>query len=146
MALTIGSPLSAQTTSELRKEKSVSISAYAPLAALGLELNYYLDADTQIGVVAGGDVIFVAGHVYANAHYTKLLSNSFFGRTQAGDWTGSWGVSRSGPAATLVIGHEWMHENLTWGLDYGGLGAVFDFKNGADLAFNFPHLKFGLTF
>ena len=51
---------SAEKSSVLRQNKSMSASLYAPLAALGLELNYYLDVDTQVGLVAGGDVIFVA--------------------------------------------------------------------------------------
>ena len=137
---------SAEKSSVIRQNKSMSASLYAPLAALGLELNYYLDADTQVGLVVGGDSIFVAGHGYVNAHYTKFMSNSFFIRTQAGYWTGSWGVSREGPATTLVFGHEWLSKSFTWGIEYGGIGAVFDFKNGPDLAFSFPHLKAGFVF
>lgn len=137
---------SAEKSSVIRQNKSVSASLYAPLAALGLEVNYYLDADTQVGLVTGGDSIFVAGHVYACLHYTTFISNSFFIRTQAGYWSGIWGVSREGPATTLVFGHEWIANNFTWGIDYGGMGAVFDFKNGPDLAFSFPHLKAGFAF
>lgn len=110
------------------------------------ELNYYLDADTQVGLVAGGDNIFVAGHVYVNAHYTKFMSNSFFIRTQAGYYDGSWPLSGAGPATTVVFGNEWLSKNFTWGIEYGGIGAVFDFKNGLGLAFSFPHLKAGFAF
>ena len=138
---------SAEKSSVLRENKTTSFSAIFPIPiSVGLEMNYYLDHDTQVGLVAAADSIFVAGHAYASAHYTKFMSNSFFIRTQAGYWAGHWGVGREGPATTVVFGHEWLSEDYTWGIEYGGIGAVFDFKNGPDLAFSFPHLKAGLSF
>ena len=139
---------SAKTSSEMRKEKSFGINTYLVLVSLGLELNYYLDSDTQVGLVAGGDTIFVAGQVYANAHYTKFMGNSFFVRGQVGYWEGYWGpgFEASGPSTTVVIGHEWIYKNFSWGIEYGGIGAVFGLTNGTNLAFSFPHLKLGLIF
>ena len=140
--------VSAKTSREIRKDKSFGISTYMPVAAIGLELNYYLDTDTQVGLMAAGDTIFVAGQVYANAHYTRFLGNSFFVRGQVGYWTGYWGPGNAhdGPSTTVVLGHEWMYKNFSWGIEYGGIGAVFDFTNGPNIAFNFPHLKLGLAF
>ena len=34
----------------------------------------------------------------------------------------------------------------SWGLEYGDIGAIFDYKTGPDLAFSFTHLKIGLVF
>jgi len=121
---------------------------------LGLELNFYLSDRAQVGLVAGGDSVFVAGHVYAALHYTRFLGNSFFVRPLAGLWAGTWGGEGSevlGPSALVVLGHEWMGETgWTYGLEYGGLGVVFDVQDGftrskspLNPAFTFPHFRLG---